>query len=107
MATVKFDYSQLTTKLKAAAGLKTFVMKEAFKTFTKYTPIRTGNAKSHTRLVNNTIEANYSYASVLDQGRSIRDGQMRGSIQAPQGMTIPTTKEMYKLIKQFAAKGLK
>ncbi len=30
---------------------------------------------------------NVEYISVLDQGRSPRDGQMRGSEQAPRGMT--------------------
>ena len=33
------------------------------------------------------IVNNVEYILVLDQGRSVRDGQMRGSAQAPRGMT--------------------
>ena len=50
--------------------------------FVSLTPIRTGNARSHTKLSSNkkTIEANYAYADPLDHGHSK---------QAPQGMTKP------------------
>lgn len=49
--------------------------------FVSLTPIKTGNARSHTKLVNNsTIEANYPYAVPLDKGHSK---------QAPNGMTQP------------------
>lgn len=70
---------------------------EAFTFFVDITPINKdpnaknrGNAKRSTRLVNTTIEANYPYAGVLDAGRGYRDGQMRGSEQAPKGMSQPT-----------------
>lgn len=62
----------------------------AFTKFKELTPVKSGNAKRNTRKSGNTIEANYPYANVLDQGRGFRDGQMRGSDQAPNGMTTPT-----------------
>jgi hypothetical protein len=65
----------------------------AYQEFVKNTPIAKkngGNAKRSTSLQGNQIVANYNYANVLDKGRGYRDGQMRGSEQAPQGMTKPT-----------------
>jgi hypothetical protein len=62
----------------------------AYQEFVKNTPVKTGNAKRQTSLQGNQIIANYNYAEVLDLGRGFRDGQMRGSEQAPQGMTKPT-----------------
>lgn len=54
------------------------------------TPIDTGNARRRTRLVNNKrIQAAYAYAKVLNQGRRMTNRGMRGSNQAPKGMTIP------------------
>jgi len=56
---------------------------EAFRVWVKNTPVRTGNARSSTRLVGNeTIHANYEYAVPLDNGHSK---------QSPQGMVKPTT----------------
>jgi hypothetical protein len=46
------------------------------------TPVRTGTARRRTVLKNNTIEARYAYAAVLDSG---------SSRQAPDGMSKPTT----------------
>jgi hypothetical protein len=53
----------------------------AYKEFYGRTPIRTGNARSKTKKQNNEIEANYPYATRLDNGYSS---------QAPRGMTQPT-----------------
>jgi len=61
-----------------------------YQEFVKNTPVKTGNARRSTSLQGNQINANYNYAEVLDQGRGFRDGQMRGSVQAPRGMTEPT-----------------
>lgn len=58
--------------------------------FIKNTPRQTGNARRNTQVTDREITADYPYAAVLDQGRGFRDGQMRGSQQAPQGMTKPT-----------------
>lgn len=64
--------------------------KDAFAYWRKITPKRTGNAKRKTKLVGDTIQANYKYAVPLDQGRSK---------QAPQGMSAPTEKYIARLIK--------
>lgn len=56
---------------------------DAYKVFVKETPIRSGNARSRTKLKNNkkTIDANYPYAQRLDEGYSK---------QSPKGMVEPT-----------------
>jgi len=74
--------------------------KVAFAEFKKNTPVKTGNARRSTTLANNTILAGYPYAGVLDEGRGRRDGQMRGSNQAPKGMTEPTLKFLLDYIKK-------
>lgn len=70
----------------------------AYKTFVEKTPIKTGYAKANTRRAGNEINADYNYAKVLNDGRSYRDGQMRGSKQAPQGMEIPMIEEIRKYV---------
>lgn len=77
------------------------VPKEAYQEFKKITPIKTGNAKRNTRLKGNSIEANYQYAQVLDKGRHMTNRGMRGSEQAPQGMTKPTQEFINKRVKQI------
>ena len=49
-----------------------------------------GNAQRNTSATRTKITGNYPYAAVLDAGRGYRDGQMRGSTQAPKGMSQPT-----------------
>jgi hypothetical protein len=66
------------------------IANQAFKKFKDVTPIRSGNAKRKTKLQNNTINADYPYAEVLDKGRHMTNRGMRGSDQAPEGMTKPT-----------------
>lgn len=66
------------------------ISKEAYKFFHDVTPIRSGNAKRSTTLKGNTIDANYPYATVLDKGRHMTNRGMRGSTQAPKGMSKPT-----------------
>jgi hypothetical protein len=54
---------------------------QAITEFVDLTPVRSGNARNRTKLVNrNTIVADYPYAQRLDQG---------WSRQAPRGMTQP------------------
>lgn len=77
------------------------VPKEAYQEFKKVTPIKTGNAKRNTRLKGKTIEADYQYAQVLDKGRHMTNRGMRGSEQAPQGMSKPTREFIQKRIKQI------
>lgn len=55
--------------------------KEAYDVFRDETPVRTGNARSRTKLQGNVIVADYPYAQRLDQGYSK---------QAPKGMSEPT-----------------
>lgn len=68
------------------------VPQEAYDVFVNNTPFKTGNAKQNTRLKNGVIEADYQYATVLDKGRHMTNRGMRGSDQAPDGMTKPTEK---------------
>lgn len=77
--------------------------REAYNEFYDKTPYRSGNAKSKTKLVGNKIVANYAYAGVLDKGRHLTNRGMRGSKQAPQGMTKPTVNFIKKRIKQIVA----
>ena len=74
---------------------------EAYKEFVKNTPVRSGNAKRNTRLKGNTIEADYAYAGVLDKGRHMTNRGMRGSNQAPKGMTQPTVDFLKKRVAQI------
>lgn len=61
-----------------------------YEKFYDTTPIDTGNARKMTNLKGNKIEAVYSYAKILDQGRHMTSRGARGSYQAPRGMTEPT-----------------
>jgi len=78
------------------------ISREAYKFFHDVTPEKTGNAKRNTKLQNNTINANYPYAVVLDKGRHMTNRGMRGSTQAPKGMSKPT----YQHIRDYVYKKL-
>lgn len=84
----KVDNSVLKAKLNKLAAVKHAVMPDVFKFFVAHTPIRSGNARSHTVLQNDTIVAAYPYATELDAGRSK---------QQPMGMVKPTIKEAQRL----------
>jgi hypothetical protein len=80
--------------------------KEIHQQFVKTTPIDTGNARRRTRLVNNrTIYANYPYAQVLDKGRHVTNRGMRGSKQAPRGMSKPVKAWAQRRFRQILRKG--
>ena len=101
---VTFDTSRLRQKLQASRQVPLDAMPMIYKEFKQLTPIAElngGNARRETRLEGRTIHAEYPYASVLDQGRGFRDGQMRGSEQAPQGMSKPTLDFIKQRIKQI------
>lgn len=66
------------------------VTQVAFDKFKDITPERSGNAKKNTKKGYNTIDANYPYAGILDKGRHNTNKGMRGSKQAPEGMSKPT-----------------
>jgi hypothetical protein len=65
---------------------------EAYDVFRKETPIRTGNARSKTRLRGDVIDANYPYAGRLDDGYSR---------QSPSGMTEPTLQFLRRRVRQI------
>ena len=70
---------------KQMAALPPAVAASALAYFVAITPKRSGNARRKTRLDKTTIEANYPYASELEDGKSR---------QAPQGMSEPTMKKL-------------
>ena len=76
------------------------IAKEAFTKFKDVTPVKSGNAKRSTKLQGTTINADYAYANVLDKGRHMTRRGMRGSDQAPKGMTEPTIKHIRDYVKQ-------
>jgi hypothetical protein len=71
------------------------VPKQAHSFFVRSTPRRSGNARSKTRLSNDTILAQYPYARRLDQGYSK---------QAPRGMVRPTLDFLRKLLRNMIRK---
>ena len=91
----KIDNSVLKAKLKHLAEVKHAVTPAIFKFFVAHTPIRSGNARSHTVLQNDTIVASYPYATELDAGRSK---------QQPMGMVKPTIAEAKRLTKEWILK---
>jgi hypothetical protein len=77
----------------------------AFDKFYDMTPENKGYAKSQTKKRGKSIVADYNYATVLDKGRHMTNRGMRGSNQAPQGMTKPTIEEIRKYV--FNKTGIK
>jgi hypothetical protein len=69
------------------------IAKPAYDYFRRVTPIRTGNARANTDLINTSIVADYPYARPLDTG---------WSKQAPSGMSEPTIRYVQQLIKKEA-----
>jgi len=107
--TVELDSRRMVAKLNKAIKIKQTVMPQVFQKFKDLTPVANqkgkrlgGNAKNNTTIDNNyVIHADYQYAQVLDQGRGYRDGQMRGSDQAPRGMSEPSKEYAKQLIKAY------
>ena len=97
MIQFNFDGSKFTSDMKVLATAKAAIMPKVFRTFHDFTPVRSGNAKSHTFLDNNNdIQANYAYAKRLDNGWSKQHGGV--------GMTNPATKTMNTEISKFISK---
>lgn len=107
MVTVKFDASRFKQQLGNLAKVKLAVMPKVFQEFYDKTPYKSGNAKRNTKLIGNEIRADYAYAGVLDAGRGFRDGQMRGSTQAPDGMTKPALEVLDKEVYNYIMKNSK
>lgn len=97
---VKFN-NKLTPMLKKIQQKLDRLPQEAYKEFVDLTPKKTGNAKRNTKLKGKTIQANYAYAGVLDKGRHMTKRGMRGSDQAPEGMTKPTVDFIKKRVAQI------
>lgn len=68
---------------------------QAYAVWLRETPVRSGNARRRTRLVDDTIRADYPYAQRLDQG---------WSRQAPEGMLKPTEKFIQQQLKKTIRK---
>lgn len=98
---MNIDTRQLDIKLRDAKKVIDTAMPQIYQEFVKNTPIRSGNARRNTSVNGKTIQAQYPYASVLNDGRGFRDGQMRGSIQAPKGMVEPTKQFAMALIQRL------
>lgn len=90
---VQVDTSALNTKLNRVQQGLAALPQETLDEFKKNTPVRSGNARRRTKLVQNSIEANYPYAQRLDEG---------WSKQAPRGMVEPTLRWLRNRIKQLA-----
>ena len=88
----KVNTNNITNMLKEIKRELKKVPQEAYDFFVKQTPRKTGNARSKTKLRGSVIQADYQYAEVLDKGRHMTSRGMRGSEQAPEGMTKPTEK---------------
>ena len=88
----KFNSRNMSNMIKEIKKELKKVPQEAYDFFVKTTPIKTGNARSKTKLKNGVIQADYAYAEVLDKGRHMTTRGARGSDQAPEGMTKPTEK---------------
>lgn len=93
--TLKLVKDTMTLSLKNIEQRLDRIPRQAYDFFKNTTPKDTGQARRNTRLRDNTISANYQYATNLDKG---------SSRQAPKGMTGPTTDYITKLIRQGVKK---
>lgn len=100
----KVDKTKFEQKMTRLRGAKQNIMPQAYQYFKSITPIDTGNARRNTFLKNYIIYAKYTYAWVLDLGRHSTPKGMRGSNQAPRGMTIPTIEKFKKWVQLFIRK---
>ena len=92
---IKMTVNTMDSQIDAINRQLQAVPQEAYKEFTKNTPIRTGNARRNTRLRQNVIQADYAYAQPLDDGYSS---------QSPNGMTEPTLKYVRALVRKILRK---
>lgn len=100
----KVDKTKFNQKINRLRGVKQDIMPQAYKYFKSITPIDTGNARRNTIFKNFIIYAKYSYAWVLDLGRHSTPKGMRGSIQAPHGMSNPTIQKFRNWVALFIRK---
>jgi hypothetical protein len=90
---MKVDLKDFNKLIDRSKGVTDAVALKAYTKFRQSTPIKTGNARSHTTLDkgSNTIYADYPYAQRLDDG---------WSKQAPEGMVNPTIAFIETLVEQ-------
>lgn len=86
---------QLSGEIKSIQKKLKAVPQQSLDEYKKLTPIRSGNARRKTRLVNDSIVGDYPYAERLDNG---------WSKQAPDGMTVPFERWLRKKIKSILGK---
>ena len=101
---VKFNARTTLDKLKTIRAQLANVPSEAYQYIKKITPVDTGAARRNTSLQNKTIHAKYDYAEVLDKGRHMTSRGMRGSKQAPKGMSKPTEQFIKNRVRQITGK---
>jgi hypothetical protein len=91
MSGIRIRKDAMTPALKRLGISLNGFAREVMAELVKVTPVKSGRARRSTRLVSNRrIHLDYSYAQVLDRGRHATRRGMRGSRQAPNGMTKPT-----------------
>jgi len=93
--TLTTDSKEVERMLNDLEDLSKDILKPAFKFYLNETPIRSGNARSKTKLRGKSIKSEYGYAGRLDEG---------WSKQAPKGMTEPTIDEIEKLVEKEVRK---
>lgn len=98
---VELKVNTITSSLRKIQRKMSKLPAEAHKEFVKNTPVKTGNARKRTKLQGSNIKAQYPYAEVLDKGRHMTSRGMRGSDQAPEGMSKPTEDFIEKRIQQI------
>lgn len=101
---MKISVSKPNTALLAATLRKVrarearILANDIFRGVKDLTPVDTGTAKRGWRLLtrqsNYEIINNVPYIGILDKGRHMTSRGMRGSNQAPQGMTGPTLRQL-------------
>jgi len=101
---VTLQVNTITASVKKIQRQLDRLPKEAYQVFKDNTPVKTGNARRSTTLKGKTIEAQYQYAKVLDKGRHMTNRGMRGSDQAPVGMTKPTEQFIQSRLKEILRK---
>ena len=89
---IRVDTGRVDKMFDSMTKLPDDVMEEAYDFLKSKTPIRSGNARSRTRLKGDEIHSNYPYAGRLDEG---------WSKQAPSGFTEPTIAKLPAIINKY------
>ena len=92
----KVNSRSVEQMLKQLGEMPNEAMKDTYNVYKKNTPIKTGNARSKTKLENRLrIGGRYPYAGNLDAG---------SSRQSPKGMTEPSLKSLDRFIQNYIRK---